>query len=89
MTVRTLQDPYERRFLTGLVQQLVLAILAATAAICGIVLTLSERGPALAGDLRLTVYLGLVLVLFAFVLGSRVVVLVFRSSWEGSARSRQ
>ncbi len=92
MTVRTLQDPGERRFLTGLVQQVVLAILAATTAICGIVLTISDRGPSLAGDLSLTVYLGLVLVLFAFVLGSRVLVLVFRSTWEtssaGAARRR-
>lgn len=85
MTVRTLQDPGERRFLTGLVQQVVLAILAATTAICGIVLTISDRGPSLAGELSLTVYLGLVLVLFAFVLGSRVLVLVFRSTWETSS----
>lgn len=87
VTVRTLQSPGERRFLTGLVQQLVVTMLAATTAICGILLALAQQGPMMAADLRLTTFLGLVLLLFAFVLGCRAVVLVFRSNYETGARS--
>ena len=80
LTVRTMQDRGERRFLTDLVQQVVLALLAATTAISGVLLVLADQGPRLAGDLDLTTYLGLVVLLFAFVLGSRVLVLVFRTA---------
>ena len=79
VTVRTLQDHGERRFLTDLVQQVVLALLAATTAISGVLLVLADQGPRLAGDLDLTTYFGLVVLLFAFILGSRVLVLVFRT----------
>lgn len=82
VTVRTLQDPGERRFVTNLVQQLVITLLAATTAICGVLLALAQQGPVIGGTLRLTTYLGLVVLLFAFVLGCRAVVLVFRSSYE-------
>ena len=82
VTVRTLQDRGERRFLTDLVQQVVLALLAATTAISGVLLVLADQGPRLAGDLDLTTYFGLVVLLFAFILGSRVLVLVFRTSHD-------
>lgn len=82
ITVRTLQDPRERRFLTALVHQIVVSLLSATTAISGILLVLARQGPEMAGSVRLTTYLGLVLLLFAFVLGSRVVVLVFRGGFE-------
>ncbi|WP_375003599.1 ABC1 kinase family protein [Aeromicrobium sp. CTD01-1L150] len=79
VTLRTFQDPAERRFLSGLVQQVVTAILAATAALSGILLLMVDRGPELTDQLTLGAYLGGVLVLFAFVLGARLLVLVFRS----------
>lgn len=82
VTVRSLAERQERSFLSGLVQQVVTTVLAATTAVCGIVLALSGHGPMMTADLRLTTYLGLVLLLFAFVLGCRVVVLVFRGSFE-------
>lgn len=87
VVVRTLQDPAERGFLTNLVQQVVMAMLTATAAVCGMLLVLWGGGPELAGDMKLSTYLGLVLLLFGFVLGSRIVVLVFRNSYSGQ-RSR-
>ncbi|WP_018155617.1 ABC1 kinase family protein [Demetria terragena] len=82
VTVRTLQDPGERRFVTNLVQQLVITLLTATTALCGVLLALAQQGPVIGGTLRLTTYLGLVLLLFAFVLGCRAVVLIFRGSYE-------
>ncbi|NMD47485.1 MAG: hypothetical protein GYA85_12075, partial [Propionibacterium sp.] len=52
--------------------------LAATAAACGVALTLSELGPQLTPVLRVSTFGGLTLLLFAFVLGCRALVLVFR-----------
>lgn len=81
-TVRLFQDEHERGFLRGLVQQLVLAILAATTALSGVALVVSDRGPQLTSEVPLVTFCGLVLLLFAFVLGSRVVVVAFRSTWH-------
>ena len=77
-------DARSRRFLSGLVQQVVLAVLAATSAACGTALVLSDVGPLLAPRLRLATYLGLVLLLFAYVLGSRLVATAFRGRHEDS-----
>lgn len=82
VTVRTLASTGERRFVTGLVQQVVMTLLAATSAICGVMLALYAGGPTMAGDLRLTTFLGLVALLFAFVLGCRAAVLIFRSDYH-------
>ncbi len=76
--VQGLGEAGERRFLTGMMHQLVLVVLAATAAACGVALTLSELGPQLTPVLRVSTFGGLTLLLFAFVLGCRALVLVFR-----------
>ena len=76
--VHGLGEAGERRFLTGLMHQIVLVVLAATAAACGVALTLSELGPQLTPVLRVSTFGGLTLLLFAFVLGCRALVLVFR-----------
>ncbi len=76
--VNSFGEAGERRFLTGLLHQIVLVVLAATAAACGVALTLSELGPHLTPVLRLSTFGGLTLLLFAFVLGCRALVLVFR-----------
>lgn len=68
----------ERALFTGLAQQIVLAVLAAAAGIGGILLLVDDGGPALTESLRLQPVLAAVLLLIAFVLGSRAVVLVFR-----------
>ncbi len=75
-------DAPTERFLSGLVQQVVIAVLAATSAACGTALTLSSRGPMVAPRLALSTYVGLVLLLFAYVLGSRLVGLAFRVRHE-------
>lgn len=76
--VHGLGEAGERRFLTGLMHQIVLVVLAATAAACGVALTLSGLGPQLTPVLRVSTFGGLTLLLFAFVLGCRALVLVFR-----------
>lgn len=75
-------DTHGERFLSGLVQQLVLAVLTATFAACGTALVLSDMGPLLAPRLQLVTYAGLVLLLFAFTLGSRLIALAFRGRYE-------
>lgn len=75
-------DTHGERFLSGLVQQIVLAILTATFAACGTALVLSDMGPMLAPRLQLVTYAGLVLLLFAFTLGSRLIALAFRGRYE-------
>ena len=67
------------RWLVGAALALfVLVVLAATAAACGVALTLSGPGPQLTPVLRGSTFGGLTLLLFAFVLGCRALVLVFR-----------
>ncbi len=78
VTVRTLQHPSERDFLTDLAQQVVVAVLASATALGGILMVTSTAGPMLTDTLPLFTFLGFVLLLFGFVLGSRAVVLVFR-----------
>lgn len=75
-------DVRGERFLAGLVQQLVQAILAAICAVSGTALVLSDIGPLLAPHLPVVTYAGLVVLLFAYVLGSRLVVTAFRGRYE-------
>lgn len=72
-------DAAARRIVGGLVQQVVIAVLAATSAACGVVLLLSGKGPFMSEQLRLSAYVGLVMLLFAYVLGSRLVAAAFRA----------
>lgn len=87
MGVRVFQHPADRAFLTNLVQQVVVALLAAALAIGGVLLLIADTGPQMTPGLRLFTFLGALLLLFAFVLGSRALVLVFRPT--GSPQRRQ
>lgn len=78
VNVRLLADARDRSFLTGLVQQLTVTVLAAACAIAGIMLVVADTGPMVGPDLPLFVLLGATLFLFAFVLAARALVLVFR-----------
>lgn len=78
VNLRTFEHPRERAFLTGLVQQIVVALLAATSALGGVLMVTSDVGPMMTSTLPLYAFLGFVLLLFGLVLGARAVVLVFR-----------
>lgn len=78
VNVRLLADARDRSFLTGLVQQLTMTLLAAACAIAGIMLVVADAGPRLSPELQLYPLLGATLFLFAFVLAARALVLVFR-----------
>ncbi|GAA3067802.1 ABC1 kinase family protein [Streptosporangium carneum] len=78
INIRPLSDERDRRFLTGLVHQVVVAILAATATLGAIVLLASDIGPMVTPSLRLFALIGFALLLVGFVLALRSLALVFR-----------
>jgi ubiquinone biosynthesis protein len=81
--VRALADRRDRAFVTGLVQQVMLTILAATASISSILLLTSDAGPLLTPTVRLYPLLGYAFLFIGFVLGLRVLVRIFfRGSTE-------
>ena len=84
--VRVFEHPADRAFLTNLVQQVVVALLAAALALGGVLLLIADTGPLMTPGLRLFTFLGALLLLFAFVLGSRALVLVFRPALSPQRR---
>jgi ubiquinone biosynthesis protein len=75
--VRALADPRDRAFLTGLLHQLVMTVLAAACVLGGIVLLATQSGPRMTETIMLYPFLGYTFLLFGFVLGSRVLVVIF------------
>lgn len=78
MNVRVLAHASDRRFLTGLFQQLIVAVLAGSAVLGAIMLITSNEGPLLTGDIHLYGFFGFVLLFGGFVLGMRALMLVFK-----------
>ncbi|GAA3474486.1 ABC1 kinase family protein [Nonomuraea roseola] len=78
VNVRSLSDQRDRSYLTGLVQQVVVAILAAAATLGAIVLMAADTGPMITPSLRLFALVGCALLLVGFVLALRSLALVFR-----------
>lgn len=81
--VRALAHPDDRAFLTRMTQQIVVALLAGALAIAGTALVISDTGLRLTDELSLNTFLGFVLLLFAFVLGARLLALVFHRDSPG------
>lgn len=75
-----LRDDTSRQALGHFGQLLSLAVLTAVAAFCGVALVLSEQGPMWTPGLEMTTYVGLILLLIAYVLGSRLAVQSLRRS---------
>lgn len=80
VNVRAFVHEDDRSFITGVIQQVVVAMLAAALALGGILLMVADAGPTMTEGLPLYTFLGMILMLFAFVLGSRALVLVFRQA---------
>jgi ubiquinone biosynthesis protein len=80
--VRLLADASDRRYLTGLVHQVLLAFLAAAAGIMAVLMIGLRGGPALTGSVSLYSFLGYCLLAIAAILAVRVLVQVFRPGAE-------
>ncbi len=78
VNVRLLADAGDRRYLIGLVHQLVLTFLAATCGVMSVLILGLHGGPNVTHTVTLYVFLGYCLLVFAGVLGLRVLVVVFR-----------
>ncbi|MBV9047703.1 MAG: hypothetical protein JOY58_05520, partial [Solirubrobacterales bacterium] len=79
VNVRLLDDESDRRYLTGLVHQLVLAFLAATLGVMSVLMLGLHGGPSVTHSVTLYAFFGYFLLVFAGILALRVLVLVFRS----------
>jgi len=76
--VRLLADPSDRRYLTGLVHQVLLAFLAAASGIMAVLMIGLHGGPTLANNVSLYSFFGYCLLVIAAILAVRVLVQVFR-----------
>lgn len=88
VNVRLLADPRDRAFISGIVHQFVMTVLAAACTIGGIVLLAADGGPMMTTTVRLWSFLGFVLLFFGFVLASRLLVLVFHQHRTTAASDR-
>ncbi|SDS91295.1 ABC1 kinase family protein [Microlunatus soli] len=72
--VRVLADPADRTFLSRLVGQISITLVAAAAVLSAMLLITTQAGPVVTGDLRLYPLLGVILLFFGVILGLRVMV---------------
>ena len=82
LNVRLLANQSDRRYLTGLVHQLVLTFLAATLGVMAVLMLGLHGGPNVTHRVTLYAFIGYSLLVFAGVLALRVLVIVFRPSPE-------
>jgi ubiquinone biosynthesis protein len=78
VNVRLLADPSDRRFVTGLLHQVLLTFLAAAAGIMAVLMIGLHGGPAVTRQVSLYAFFGYCLLVVAAILAVRVLVLVFR-----------
>jgi hypothetical protein len=78
VNVRLLADPADRRYLTGLLHQVILVALAATSGVMAVLMLGLHGGPAITKTVTLYAFFGYCLLVVAAILALRVLVLVFR-----------
>ena len=78
VNVRFLADPADRRYLTGLLHQVILVALAATSGVMAVLMLGLHGGPAITKTVTLYAFFGYCLLVIAAILALRVLVLVFR-----------
>jgi ubiquinone biosynthesis protein len=78
MNVRLLADDRDRRYVTGLVHQVLLTVLGATAGVMAVLLLGIDGGPVVAGTMTLFQLVGYNLLVIAAILVLRVLALIFR-----------
>ncbi|WP_434438928.1 ABC1 kinase family protein [Lentzea sp. E54] len=78
MSMRLFADERDRSFITGLLHQVMLTVLGATAGLMAVLLLGSSGGPQVVPDIGLYQVIGYNLLIISVLLGLRVVVTVFR-----------
>ncbi|MEU8394643.1 AarF/UbiB family protein [Nonomuraea sp. NPDC048892] len=87
VNVRLLADERDRRFVTGLLHQVLLTVLGATAGLMAVILLGTEGGTPLVGTTSLLHLIGYNLLVISAILGLRVLALVFRRPRASDERS--
>lgn len=77
-----LSEPSTRAVASQFAQVISLSVLTIVAAFSGIAMVLSDAGPHWAESMRMTAYIGMVLLLIAYVIGSRLVIMTLRSGFQ-------
>ncbi len=85
LSVRLLADERDRRYLTGLVHQVLLTVLGATAGLMAVLLLGVEGGPRVTSTTTLFQLIGYNLLVICAILVLRVLILVFRRPRDGGA----
>ena len=80
--VRLLADERDRQVITGLLHQVLLTVLAATAGIMGVLMLGLHGGPAITSRVSLYAFFGYALLVIAAILALRVLVTIFRPDRE-------
>lgn len=88
VSIRALAHPEDKSFITGIIQQIVVAIIAGSATLGAIVLLTSDSGPMMTETVRLYAFFGYCLLFVGFVLALRSLVLVFRKAESPTHRPR-
>jgi ubiquinone biosynthesis protein len=78
VNVRLFADDQDRRLVTGLMHQALLTVIGAAAGVMAVLLLGADGGPAVTAGVDLFPLLGYALLVIAFVLTLRVLVVVFR-----------
>jgi ubiquinone biosynthesis protein len=79
VNVRLLAERRDRRYLTGLVHQVLLTVIGAASGLMAVLLLGMRGGPRLTPSIELYAVLGYALLIVAVILLLRVLVVVFRS----------
>ena len=82
-----LADPASRAVANHFAQVISLSVLTVVAAFSGIALVLSEEGPRWSDDLLMTTYIGMALLLIAYVIGSRLVIMTLQRGFRENTRT--
>lgn len=77
LRLRLFADPREQAFITGLVHQLIIAILVGAATLGAIILIISDTGPLITPTLTLNTLMGYALLFAGFILSLRSAALIF------------
>ena len=78
VNIRLLADPADRRYLTGLLHQVILVALAATSGVMAVLMLGLHGGPAITKTVTLYAFFGYCLLVITAILALHVLVLVFR-----------
>lgn len=89
VNTRVLGHDDDRAFVSRIVQQFTVAVLAASLGLAGTILVAAPGGPDLAEGIRVLPVVGAALLLFAFTLGARVLVQVFLGDQDTARRRHE